>query len=88
MCFFSALNDSVTMFKDFDFSFSSHRRFADFIEGSPHLMSNEVSVHAQEYGLGSSLFEDELFSTDEEDEEETWETEEVEKPNASSPRRN
>lgn len=71
------------------FSFLSADRFADFIEGSPHLMSNEVSVHAQEYGLGGSLFEDDLFSTDEEDEEEAWETEEEEeKPNASSPRRN
>lgn len=51
-------------------------------------MSNEVSVHAQEYGFGSSLFEDELFSTDEEDEGEAWETEEDEKPNVSSPWRN
>ncbi|GAA6092155.1 nuclear envelope integral membrane protein 1 [Tachysurus ichikawai] len=66
----------------------SPKRFADFIEGSPHLMSNEVSVHAQEYGFGSSLFEDELFSTDEEDEGEAWETEEDEKPNVSSPWRN
>lgn len=63
-------------------------RFADFIEGSPHLMSNEVSVHAQEYGVGGSLFEDELYSTDEEDEEETWEAEEDEKPNVSSAWRN
>lgn len=45
-------------------------RFADFIEGSPHLMPNEVSVHAQEYGFGGSFFEDELFNTDDEDEEE------------------
>ncbi|TSP79461.1 Nuclear envelope integral membrane protein 1 [Bagarius yarrelli] len=59
--------------------------FADFIEGSPHLMSNEVSIHAQEYG--SSLFEDELF-TDEEDEEETWETDEDEKPSTSLSLRN
>lgn len=63
-------------------------RFADFIEGSPHLMSNEVSVHAQEYGVGGSLFEDELYSTDEEDEGETWETEEDEKPSVSSAWRN
>lgn len=41
-------------------------RFADFVEGSPHLMSNEVSVHAQEYGFGGMIFED----TDDEDEEE------------------
>lgn len=40
-------------------------RFADFVEGSPHLMPNEVSVHAQEYGLGGLLFD-----TDDEDDEE------------------
>ncbi|KAL1020714.1 hypothetical protein UPYG_G00003700 [Umbra pygmaea] len=45
----------------------SPKRFADFVEGSPHLISNEVSVHAQEYG---SFFEDEFFDTDEEYEEE------------------
>lgn len=28
------------------------------MEGSPHLMSNEVSVHAQEYGFSGILFED------------------------------
>lgn len=44
-------------------------RFADFIEGSPHLMSNEVSVHAQEYGFGGSFFEDEFFDTDDEEED-------------------
>ncbi|XP_066528157.1 nuclear envelope integral membrane protein 1 [Hoplias malabaricus] len=65
----------------------SPKRFADFIEGSPHLISNEVSVHAQEYGLGGSFLEDDLFATDEEDEEEEggWETEEDEKPSISSP---
>ncbi|XP_042266333.1 nuclear envelope integral membrane protein 1 [Thunnus maccoyii] len=47
----------------------SPKRFADFIEGSPHLMSNEVSVHAQEYGFGGSFFEDEFFDTDDEEEE-------------------
>ncbi|KAJ8016856.1 hypothetical protein DPEC_G00011690 [Dallia pectoralis] len=41
----------------------SPKRFADFVEGSPHLISNEVSVHAQEYG---SFFEDDFFDTDEE----------------------
>lgn len=45
------------------------RRFADFVEGSPHLMPNEVSVHAQEYGFGGSFFEDEFFDTDDEEEE-------------------
>ncbi|MED6275552.1 hypothetical protein CHARACLAT_027684, partial [Characodon lateralis] len=48
----------------------SPKRFADFIEGSPHLMPNEVSVHAQEYGFGGTFFEDEFFDTDDEDEEE------------------
>ncbi|XP_054465980.1 nuclear envelope integral membrane protein 1 isoform X1 [Anoplopoma fimbria] len=47
----------------------SPKRFADFIEGSPHLMSNEVSVHVQEYGFGGSFFEDEFFDTDDEEEE-------------------
>lgn len=37
-------------------------RFADFVDGSFHLMPNEVSVHAQEYGLGALLFD-----TDDED---------------------
>ncbi|XP_067095298.1 nuclear envelope integral membrane protein 1 isoform X1 [Osmerus mordax] len=47
----------------------SPKRFADFVEGSPHLQQNEVSVHTQEYGLGGSYFEDELFATDEDEEE-------------------
>ncbi|XP_029974204.1 nuclear envelope integral membrane protein 1 [Salarias fasciatus] len=48
----------------------SPKRFADFVEGSPHLMPNEVSVHAQEYGFGGSFFEDEIFDTDDDDDEE------------------
>ncbi|KAJ8390486.1 hypothetical protein AAFF_G00102830 [Aldrovandia affinis] len=55
----------------------SPKRFADFMEGSPHLITNEVSIHAQEYGLGGSFFEDELFATDEEEEEEEEEREKV-----------
>ncbi|XP_029283421.1 nuclear envelope integral membrane protein 1-like [Cottoperca gobio] len=47
----------------------SPKRFADFIEGSPHLVSNEVSVHAQEYGFGGSFFEEEFFDTDDEEED-------------------
>ncbi|XP_041801019.1 nuclear envelope integral membrane protein 1-like isoform X2 [Chelmon rostratus] len=47
----------------------SPKRFADFIEGSPHLMPNEVSVHVQEYGFGGSFFEDELFDTDDEEDD-------------------
>ncbi|XP_051517964.1 nuclear envelope integral membrane protein 1 [Myxocyprinus asiaticus] len=69
----------------------SPKRFADFIEGSPHLLSNEVSVHTQEYGLGGSFFEDELFSTDEEDqpeEEDGWETDDDVKTKVDSPRWN
>nr|XP_045724764.1 nuclear envelope integral membrane protein 1 [Mirounga angustirostris] len=48
----------------------SPKRFADFVEGSPHLTPNEVSVHEQEYGLGSIITEDEIYeetSTEEED---------------------
>ena len=44
-------------------------RFADFVEGSPHLVSNEVSVHAQEYGFGGSFFEEEFFDTDDEEDD-------------------
>ncbi|XP_061625961.1 nuclear envelope integral membrane protein 1 isoform X3 [Phyllopteryx taeniolatus] len=40
----------------------SPKRFADFIEGSSHLMANEVSVHAQEYGWKD------FFDTDDEEE--------------------
>nr|XP_046253749.1 nuclear envelope integral membrane protein 1 [Scatophagus argus] len=47
----------------------SPKRFADFVEGSPHLMPNEVSVHVQEYGFGGSFFEDEFFDTDDEEED-------------------
>lgn len=32
-------------------------------------MSNEVSVHVQEYGFGGSFFEDEFFDTDDEEED-------------------
>ncbi|XP_063735718.1 nuclear envelope integral membrane protein 1 isoform X2 [Eleginops maclovinus] len=48
----------------------SPKRFADFIEGSPHLVSNEVSMHAQEYGFGGSFFEEEFFDTDDEEDDE------------------
>ncbi|KAM9321187.1 nuclear envelope integral membrane protein 1 [Gastrophryne carolinensis] len=37
------------------------KRFADFVEGSSHLIPNEVSQHEHEYGLGGSFFEDQLF---------------------------
>lgn len=42
-------------------------RFADFVEGSFHLTPNEVSVHEQEYGLGSIIAQDEEASSEEED---------------------
>lgn len=41
-------------------------RFADFVEGSFHLTPNEVSVHEQEYGLGSMFAQDEELSSEEE----------------------
>ncbi|KAM9341900.1 nuclear envelope integral membrane protein 1 [Pholidichthys leucotaenia] len=47
----------------------SPKRFADFVEGSPHLMPNEMSVYTQEYGFGGSFMEDELFDTDDEDDD-------------------
>ncbi|XP_066470924.1 nuclear envelope integral membrane protein 1 isoform X2 [Tiliqua scincoides] len=43
-------------------------RFADFVEGASHLIPNEISVHEQEYGLGGSFLEDQLFEEDEEEE--------------------
>nr|XP_055043993.1 nuclear envelope integral membrane protein 1 [Misgurnus anguillicaudatus] len=69
----------------------SPKRFADFIEGSPHLLSNEVSVHTQEYRPNGSFLEDDLFSTDEEnleEEEEGWETDDDVKSPVGSPQRN
>ncbi|KAM6153228.1 nuclear envelope integral membrane protein 1 [Erethizon dorsatum] len=42
------------------------KRFADFVEGSFHLTPNEVSVHEQEYGLGSIIALDEEASSEEE----------------------
>ncbi|XP_030214778.1 nuclear envelope integral membrane protein 1 [Gadus morhua] len=47
----------------------SPKRFADFVEGLSHLRPNEVAVHAQEYGFGGSFLEDELFDSDEEEED-------------------
>ncbi|XP_044143360.1 nuclear envelope integral membrane protein 1 isoform X2 [Bufo gargarizans] len=45
----------------------SPKRFADFVEGSSHLDSNEVSLHEHEYGIGGSYFEEELFDDEDED---------------------
>ncbi|KAF7669052.1 hypothetical protein LDENG_00254560 [Lucifuga dentata] len=47
----------------------SPKRFADFVEGSPHLVPNEISVHAQEYDFGGSFLEDDLYATDEDEED-------------------
>ncbi|GAB5573951.1 nuclear envelope integral membrane protein 2 isoform X1 [Prionailurus iriomotensis] len=48
----------------------SPKRFADFVEGSSHLTPNEVSVHEQEYGLGSIIAQDELYEETSTEEEE------------------
>ncbi|XP_035426163.1 nuclear envelope integral membrane protein 1 isoform X7 [Cygnus atratus] len=45
----------------------SPKRFADFVGGASHLTSREISFHEQEYGLGGSLFEEQLFEEEEED---------------------
>ncbi|TWW57005.1 nuclear envelope integral membrane protein 1 [Takifugu flavidus] len=49
----------------------SPKRFADFVEGSPHLMPNEVSMHVHEYGFGGSLFEGDFFDTDDDDDDDS-----------------
>ncbi|XP_062975286.1 nuclear envelope integral membrane protein 1 [Elgaria multicarinata webbii] len=46
----------------------SPKRFADFIEGASHVIPNEVSVHEQEYGLGGSFLEEQLFEEGDEEE--------------------
>uniref|UniRef100_A0A8C3BR00 Nuclear envelope integral membrane protein 1 n=1 Tax=Cairina moschata TaxID=8855 RepID=A0A8C3BR00_CAIMO len=45
----------------------SPKRFADFVGGASHLTSREISFHEQEYGLGGSLFEEQLFEEEEDD---------------------
>ncbi|XP_016080038.1 PREDICTED: nuclear envelope integral membrane protein 1 isoform X2 [Miniopterus natalensis] len=47
----------------------SPKRFADFVEGSFHLTPNEVSVHEQEYGLGSIIAQDEIYEETSSEEE-------------------
>uniref|UniRef100_A0A8D0DJ49 Nuclear envelope integral membrane protein 1 n=1 Tax=Salvator merianae TaxID=96440 RepID=A0A8D0DJ49_SALMN len=49
----------------------SPKRFADFIEGASHVVPNEVSMHEQEYGLGGSFLEDQLFANEDDENEET-----------------
>ncbi|XP_053518197.1 nuclear envelope integral membrane protein 1 [Artibeus jamaicensis] len=52
----------------------SPKRFADFVEGSSHLTPNEVSVHEQEYGLGSLIAQDEIDeeTSSEEGDSDSW----------------
>nr|XP_047910739.1 nuclear envelope integral membrane protein 1 isoform X4 [Anser cygnoides] len=47
----------------------SPKRFADFVGGASHLTSREISFHEQEYGLGGSLFEEQLFEEEEEEDD-------------------
>ncbi|XP_059575285.1 nuclear envelope integral membrane protein 1 isoform X1 [Alligator mississippiensis] len=47
----------------------SPKRFADFVGGASHLTPNEVSVHEQEYGLGGSYLEGQLFEEEDEAED-------------------
>nr|XP_033793909.1 nuclear envelope integral membrane protein 1 isoform X2 [Geotrypetes seraphini] len=44
-------------------------RFADFVEGASHLTPNEILTHEQEYGLGGSYIEDQLFGDQEDSDE-------------------
>lgn len=48
---------------------STGSRFADFVGGASHLTPNEVSVHEQEYGLGGSYLEGQLFEEEDEAED-------------------
>ncbi|XP_055973568.1 nuclear envelope integral membrane protein 1 [Sorex fumeus] len=52
----------------------SPKRFADFVEGSSHLTPNEVSVHEQEFGLGSILSQVDISeeTSSEEENSEFW----------------
>ncbi|XP_065510540.1 LOW QUALITY PROTEIN: nuclear envelope integral membrane protein 1 [Caloenas nicobarica] len=48
----------------------SPKRFAEFVGGACHITPCEASVHEQEYGLGGSFLEEQLFEEEEEEEEE------------------
>ncbi|XP_071603919.1 nuclear envelope integral membrane protein 2 [Heliangelus exortis] len=41
----------------------SPQRFADFVLGSPHISAAEIKAHEEEYGIGSSFLEEQLFET-------------------------
>ncbi|XP_030052518.1 nuclear envelope integral membrane protein 1 isoform X2 [Microcaecilia unicolor] len=55
-------------------------RFADFVEGASHLTPNEHLTHEQEYGLGGSFVEDQLYE-DLEDSDEREELQSYTHPN-------
>lgn len=45
------------------FSLSNFGRFAGFVLGSPHVSPAETKAHDEEYGIGSSFLEEQLFET-------------------------
>ncbi|XP_067320336.1 nuclear envelope integral membrane protein 1 isoform X1 [Anolis sagrei] len=53
----------------------SPKRFADFVEGSSHVIPNEISVHEQEYGLGGSFLENQLFEEEGEERDDSFDEE-------------
>ncbi|NXI42227.1 NEMP2 protein, partial [Galbula dea] len=64
----------------------SPRRFAAFVLGSPHISPAEAKAHDEEYGIGSSFLEEQLFETRAESEQDVsansiYEEEEEEEDN-------
>lgn len=45
------------------FSLSKFGRFAAFVLGSPHVSPAETKAHDEQYGIGSSFLEEQLFET-------------------------
>uniref|UniRef100_A0A8C6YAH0 Nuclear envelope integral membrane protein 1 n=1 Tax=Naja naja TaxID=35670 RepID=A0A8C6YAH0_NAJNA len=58
----------------------SPKRFADFVEGASHVVPNEASVHEQEYGLGGSFLEDQLFEEEDEEDDSSFDEDYPETP--------
>ncbi|NXL91550.1 NEMP2 protein, partial [Alectura lathami] len=65
-----ALEELRSSCKDPDFSswlavsrLQSPHRFAGFVLGSPHISPAEAKAHDEEYGIGSSFLEEQLFET-------------------------
>uniref|UniRef100_A0A8C5WZ03 Nuclear envelope integral membrane protein 1 n=1 Tax=Laticauda laticaudata TaxID=8630 RepID=A0A8C5WZ03_LATLA len=58
----------------------SPKRFADFIEGASHVVPNEASVHEQEYGLGGSFLENQLFEEEDEEDDSSFDEDYPETP--------